>query len=475
MSHPVGRRPLLHALVGASMVVVASAPAAVGAAAASASPAADDARTVAVASYEGAVPRVAGVTVLDELPAVGAVVVEATPAGLARLARADGVRGVTPDVPLSLTSGKKPVGGGVFAADGLGGQAGRPGAGAGVRVAVLDTGISDTAGLSRASGRLVDAYSWDGGSGPYVDGYGHGTFMASVIAGGAAAGSDGRPVGVAPGATVLAVRIADAKGRTSLSQVLGGLDWVAANAATVDIANLSFSYVRPSSGYGADPLVDAVAKARDAGVVMVVSAGNDPSLVGDPGFAPAALTAGAADLTDRKISVADFSGSDTVAGVAKPDVVASGVSVLGVLPAGSGVAAEHPEAKARGELWRGSGTSQAAAVTSGAAALLLAQRPEATPRQVKAALRAAAKQLPGERDGAGLLRLAHAKPRGGSSDAPLAPGEDDGTGESGFDANSWSANSWSANSWSASSWSANSWSANSWSANSWSASWGEGR
>ena len=469
MSRPAARRPLLHALLGASLVV--------GAGSAVAAPELPSVR--AVASYDEAVAAVPGVRVLQDLSAIDTLVVEGTPTGLARLARADGVRAVTPDAPLSLTGSKPAAGAGVFAAEGLGGQAGRPGAGAGVRVAVLDTGVSDSPGLNRASGRLVDAYSWDGSTDALADGYGHGTFMASVLAGGPAEGSDGRPVGVAPGATVLVVRVADEQGRTSLSQVLGGLNWVVGNAASVDVANLSFSYVRPGAGYGSDPLVDAVGAARDKGVVMVVSAGNDPALVGDPGFAPQAITAGAADLTARAASVASFSGSDLVAGVAKPDVVASGVSVLGVLPSGSGVAALHPEAKERGTLWRGSGTSQAAAVTSGAAALLLAKRPDATPRQVKAALRAAARQLPGDRDGAGLLRLSNAQPRGGSDDAALSPSQD-GTGEGGFDANSWSANSWSANSWSANSWSdsgwaANSWSANSWSANSWSATWGERR
>jgi serine protease AprX len=465
---PLVRRPLGHSLLGAALVLASGA--------AVLAPTDVDPRVRAVASYDAAVPAVPGVRVLDDLESVRALVVEATPAGLARLARAQGVRGVSPDAALTLTGGEPDEAGGVFAADGLGGQAGRAGAGAGVRVAVLDTGVDDTPSLNRASGRLVDAHDWAGAAGPLDDGYGHGTFMASVIAGGPAAGSDGRPVGVAPAATVLVVRVADEQGRTSLSQVLGGLDWVTEHAEQVDVANLSFSYVRPGDGYGADPLVDAVGHAREAGVVVVVSAGNDPDVVGDPGFAPQALTAGAADLTGRTAGVASFSGSDTVAGVAKPDLVASGVSVLGVLPPDSGVAALHPTAYERGALWRGSGTSQAAAVTSGAAALLLAKRPDATPRQVKAALRAAAKPLPGDRDGAGLLRLSNAQPRsGGAGEPPLGPGSDDGTGEGGFDANSWSANSWSANSWSANSWSANSWSANSWSANSWSAAWGDVR
>ena len=426
-----------------------------------AGPASADER--AVVAYDGSLP---GVEVVQHLPALGMAVVEGSPAELARLARVPGVRGVSPDVPVRLTGGAA-GGAGVPAAAGLGGRAGKDGAGRGVRVAVVDTGVSDTAALSRSGGRLVDAYDSAGATGPLVDGYGHGTFMASVVAGGPVDGSGGRPVGVAPGATVLVVRVADGAGTTSLSRVLGGLDWVAAHPEAVDVASLSFSHERPGTAYGADPLTDAVDRVRAAGVTVVVSAGNEADRVGDPGFAPAALTVGAADLTARDVAVAPFSGSAVVAGVAKPDVVANGVRVLGVLPPASVLARAHPEGAAGGALWRGTGTSQATAVTSGVAALLLAARPDATPAEVKGALRRAARPLDGDRDGAGLLRTAAAVHP--ASDDPAGPGPGgDPTGEGGFDANSWSANSWSANSWSANSWSANSWSANSWSANSWS-------
>ena len=428
--------------------------------------AADAPATVrAVVSWDGERPALPGAVVVDELPALSAAVVDVRADRLDDLARVRGVRGVAPDAPLTLT-GSAGEGDGVPAATGLGGSAGKKAAGAGVRVAVVDTGVSDTAALDRASGRLVDAFSADGASGPYVDGYGHGTFMASVVAGGPVPGSDGRPVGVAPGATVLVVRVADAQGRTSLSQVLAGLDWVVDHADAVDVANLSFAHARPGQGYGADPLVDAVAAVREAGVLPVVSAGNLPDRVGDPGFAPQALTVGAADLTAKKASVASFSGSAVVSGVRKPDVVANGVSVLGVLPEGSAIAVEHPDARQRQSLWRGTGTSQAAAVASGVAALHLADRRGDSPRQVKAALRAAAGDLAGSRDGAGLLRSpSRGGGKGGSEPPPAA------TGEAGFDSGAWAANSWSANSWSANGWAAGSWSANSWSASSWSARW----
>jgi len=443
-------RPLLHALLGASLLAV---PGAVTQAPA----------LRAVVTYDGVAPELPGLDVLQSLPSVSALVVEGSIAAVTRAARTPGVRGVSPDAAVSFTGGPSDAPA-VRAAAGLGGDAGQPGAGRGVRVAVVDTGVTDTPGLDRRSGRLVDAVDTSATprKGPLDDGYGHGTFMASVIAGGPAEGAHGEQVGVAPGATVLVVRVAQADGSTRLSQVLAGLDWVAGHPSLVDVANLSLSYQRPGSAYGADPLTAAVEQVREAGITVVVSAGNDPSLVGDPGFTPRALTVGAADLTSGPASVAPFSGSDTVAGVQKPDVVASGVGVLGVLPPSSVLAKDNPKARVGGRLWRGSGTSQAAAVTSGAVALLLADHPQATPGQVKAALRRAASPLDSTRAGAGLLALGPVA-SDAADDPAYGPGTGDPTGEGSFDANSWSANSWSANSWSANSWSANSWSANSWS------------
>ena len=85
-----------------------------------------------------------------------------------------------------------------------------------------------------------------------------------------------------------------------------------------------------------------------------------------------------------------FSGSATVAGVAKPDLVAPGQSVLSLMPAGSVVARENPGSRQSDGLYRGTGTSMATAVTSGLAALFLAEHPDADPRTVKASLRSAA-------------------------------------------------------------------------------------
>ena len=423
----------------------------------------------AVVTYAGIAVDLPGVHVVSRLPGLKLAVVRGDRAALTRLAGVPGVTGIAPDDAVQLAGRESSAGTGVLASTGLGGEAGQPGAGAGVRVAVLDTGVSDTPALNRASGRLLDAADTTGAEqtgGPLVDGYGHGTFMAGLIAGGPVEGTDGAALGVAPGALVRVVRVARPDGSTRLSSVLGGLEWVYDHPGEVDVANLSFSHERPAGAYGADPLTVAVERVVQGGVTVVVASGNTAGQVGDPGFDPRVLTVGAANLATRR--VASFSGSGRVGPAYKPDVVASGVGVLGLLPADSVLALAPGTSHLANGLTRGSGTSQATAIASGTAALLLAEHPGASPVQVKASLRCSARRLPGRRDGAGLLRLPGNLCAGVDGRA-LSDGRDL-SGEMGFPASSWSASSWSASSWSASSWSASSWSASSWSASSWSAS-----
>jgi serine protease AprX len=425
----------------------------------------------AVVAYDGTLPSAAGIQLVGTLPALRMAVVRGQVGALAGLSRRAGVRGLSLDDAVTLSDHDVHTGGlGHLASEGLGNGAGAPGAGAGVRVAVVDTGVSDTAALNRASGRLVDAAdaSTPGvvrTGGTYTDGFGHGTFMAGLVAGGPLDALDGRALGVAPAATVLVVRIARPDGSTSLSRVLGGLDWVAAHPSEVDVVSLSLSHRRPGPRYGADPLTAAVERVHEAGVTIAVSAGNVSGVVSDPGFDPLALTVGAADLDRHR--VAPFSGSARVLGIRKPDVVANGVDVLGLLPTGSVIEQAEGTAHLPGGLFRGSGTSQATAVTAGAAALVLAAHPGATPAQVKGSLRCAAEDLRGLRDGAGLLTVP--SELCAAADGQALDGSGDTTGESDFDANAWGANAWGAVAWGANAWGANAWGANAWAANAWAA------
>lgn len=378
---------------------------------------------------------------------------------------------------------------GVVAPTSLGGQAGRGNAGDGVTVALIDTGVSDTAALNRASGHLVDAVDTSGlntddgrivEDGTFADGYGHGTFMASIIAGSKVAGSGDVALGVAPGATVDVVKVADDQGNTSLAAVLAGLNWVATHSDSVDVANLSLSVDRPSSSYGIDPLNMAVTLTRDSGVTVVVASGNTAGVVGDPGFDPASLTVGAADTTGKKAAVASFSGYDNVDGVTKPDVVAAGVNLLGEMPADSIISQQFPDARQPSGLFRGSGTSQSTAIVSGLAAIYLQAHKWASPLQVKAAIRGAASNIAGgSTDGQGLVGI----PTGAAYN-PLNTGElslnvdqwyatasqwGDLFTSGAFDTRRWSVRRWSADGWDSRRWSGVSFDSRRWSSRRWSA------
>jgi serine protease AprX len=429
--------------------------------------------------------RVAGGHVVSVFRHLGSEFVTAPLSSLEHLAADPRVAGMSPDRTGHVTGASTGSGSGVLASNWLGGSAGRDGTGYHVNVALLDTGLTDTPALNRASGRVTDGVDVShlaaGGkartSGTFTDGYGHGTFLASLIAGGKVKGSGDRALGVAPSARIVVVKVADDRGRTALSQVLAGMDWVAAHARAIQVVNLALAVERPTApAYGADPLTAAVEHVRAAGVLPVVAAGNTKTEVGDPGMDPQALTVGAADVTSSHVRVADFSGRGVVAGVTKPDVIAPGLHMLGLMPSSTYIYKHNPQGRASNGLFKGSGTSEATAIASGVAAAYISAHPHhhANPVQAKAAVRDAAKAVHKAGAGAGVVQMVGA-------DGASAPKSD--AGESGFNADSWNRNawqngdwvnwlasSWSASSWSASSWSASSWSASSWSASSWSAS-----
>ncbi len=293
--------------------------------------------------------------------------------------------------------------------------------GTGVGVALLDTGIATVAGLD-APGKVVRGpdLSFDAQvSGTReLDGFGHGTHISGIIAGRdpVKPGEEAKPdyvIGVAPGATLIDVKVGAADGATDVSQVIAGIDWVVTNRATHNIRVLNLSYgTRATQPYGVDPLAKAVENAWDAGIVVVVSAGNDGAgtALTMPAADPRVLAVGAVDhLGTAKTDddrVASFSSSGTTR---RPDLVAPGKSVVSLRAPNSTADRWHSEGRVtgddRGRLFRGSGTSQAAAVVSGAAALLLQAEPGLTPDQVKALLLAGANPLAGSdpAQGAGVL------------------------------------------------------------------------
>ena len=279
--------------------------------------------------------------------------------------------------------------------------------GNGVTVAVIDTGVDPVPGLDQEH-KVIHGPDLSFESG--VDGlhgrdtYGHGTVMASIIAG------DGEGfVGVAPGAQILSVKVADNTGAVDVSQVIAAIDWVILNARSNDmnVKVLNLSYRTDSmQAYEIDPLAAAVERAWQSGIVVVASAGNDGKAarqLGNPAIDPFVIAVAATANAEvyGQIST-DFSSKGDRARA--PDIAAPGDRVLGLAAENSRLAQEHPEAVVDGRYLRGSGTSQAAAVVAGSVALLLEDRPDLTPDEVKALLMLSA-DYPFDRSRPTSLRL----------------------------------------------------------------------
>ena len=272
--------------------------------------------------------------------------------------------------------------------------------GSGVGVAVIDSGVVPVEGLSGA-GKVVNGpdLSFESQSDEYryLDTFGHGTHMAGITAGRDSSGFKG----VAPGAHIVSLKVATREGATDVSQILAAIDWVIQhrNDPGMNIRVLNLSYGTDSlQDHEVDPLAYAVEAAWRNGIVVVTSGGNDgaahPSLT-NPATDPYVLAVGAVDLQGTVGSADDTVAPFSSRGNAERsvDLVAPGVSIAGLRNPGSTLDSEHPGAVVDSRFFRGSGTSQAAAVVSGAAALLLDARPNLTPDKVKALLKSTATPL----------------------------------------------------------------------------------
>ncbi|MEI5007360.1 S8 family serine peptidase [Streptomyces sp. PmtA] len=251
--------------------------------------------------------------------------------------------------------------------------------GKGVKVAVLDTGLDsehpDLAGQVDATASFV----------PYepemTDHHGHGTHVASTVAGTGSA-SDGKERGVAAGARMSVGKVLDADGRGEASWIIAGMEW-AARDQKARIVSMSLG----GSGDGTDPMSQAVDRlSRETGALFVIAAGNGgPQSISSPGAADAALTVGAVDSEDR---LAEFSsqGPRDGDGGLKPEITAPGVDIL--------AARSRHRRGGSGHYTTMSGTSMATPHVAGAAALLAARHSDWTGTQLKEALVSSAKATP---------------------------------------------------------------------------------
>jgi hypothetical protein len=385
--------------------------------------------------------------------------------------------------------------------------------GAGVDIALIDSGVVPVNGMT-APGKVVNgadlSFESQAAALRYLDTFGHGTHMAGIIAGRdnavtAATKEQHRDrfMGMAPGARLLSVKVADAMGATDVSQVIAAIDWVVQhrrdNGMNIRVLNLSFGTDGVQS-YLLDPLTYAAEVAWRKGIVVVVAAGNasfGSGRVNNPAYDPYVIAVGAADAAGTygrgDDSVSSFSSCGNA--VRGPDLVAPGTSVVSLRDPGSHIDQAFPGGRVGERYFRGTGTSQAAAMVSGAAALVIQQRPSITPDQLKALLMSTAAPVPGSIlacQGAGMLdlnRTLHVPTPPAVQTWPQATGMGslelargsahltDGTatleGEmdifgSPWDGKSWSQASWNENSWSGGMWNGKSWSGDAWSGVSWS-------
>jgi serine protease AprX len=438
----------------------------------------------------------------------------------------------TTNTPLGLSDTEQVIGADDSWAQGDTGQ--------GIDVAVLDSGVTPVPGLDGPNKVIYGpdlSFDSQDPSTAYLDGFGHGTAMAGLIA-----GNDGTPggfEGVAPDARIVSVKVGASNGAVDVSQIIAGIDWVTqhaqSNGLNIRVLNLSLG-TDSLQPYQLDPLAHAAEVAWRHGIVVVAAAGNQGAAatsVSDPATDPYVLSVGASDsngtIDPSDDVVTDFSSVGDASRHA--DLVAPGAYIVSLLDPNSYLADTYPDAQIGTRYFRGSGTSQATALTSGAVADLLSSNPDLTPDQVKAMLTKSAQPIATTSKlavGSGLLDISAAEsaniPRktqaflpslglgsleAARGDAHVTDGGVTLTGEqdifgnpwtartpileelgrpwtggnwnggtwtgsgfapTSFDGSTWSGSTWSGSTWSGSTWSGSSWYGSTWSGSTWSGS-----
>lgn len=274
--------------------------------------------------------------------------------------------------------------------------------GAGVGVAILDTGLFPHPDLQDRVAAFQDMVQ--GRRGPYDDN-GHGTHVAGVI-GGDGRMSGGQYAGIAPGCRLVGVKVLDGRGNGSLSHMFRGLAWILENYRRLGIRIVNISVGTRSAGDEEEsPLVRQVNRLWDAGLVVVVAAGNNgpgEGTVTTPGISRKVITVGSSDdnrVPTRSGRPRGYSGrGPTARCIIKPEVTAPGSSILAcnVCP------------NRRPPFYvRKSGTSMSTPIVTGAIALLLEKYPWMSNVDVKLALRESCRKTgaPVTKEGWGTLDI----------------------------------------------------------------------
>jgi serine protease AprX len=422
------------------------------------------------------------------LPHVASLAAEVRAGQIEALARQPGVVRVMLDPPMRLVQGSQ-VPGAQTPVSVFQQSVGAPGlwsdgkTGRGVAIAVLDSGIQAHMDFGWPT-RIVAARRFNDRASTTADQLGHGTWVAGIAAG-AGNASYGRYMGIAPGASIVNLKVSDDNGAAYASDVVEALGWIATNHAAhnIRVANLSF-VSSVDEGYATSLLDAAVEIVWHAGVVVVVSSGNRgaDTLRFAPANDPYVITVGANDdmatASPTDDTLAWFSSFGlTQDRVSKPDLVAPGRRIVGTLAStGAGLAQTYPSKVISQRYIQLSGTSAAAPVVAGGVALLLQAQPELTPDQIKWLITRSARPLDGAPPGSGAgelaLLAASQMARGGVGRANLGliPNRLVGLAylaQHGQPAVSWDSVSWDSVSWDSVSWDSVSWDSVSWDSVSW--------
>jgi serine protease AprX len=298
--------------------------------------------------------------------------------------------------------------------------------GTGIGVAIIDSGVFNHDDLKTSSGlgsRIIYSESFIPGDPSTNDAYGHGTHVAGIVAGNGHDSVSGYPtqyVGVAPNANIINLRVLDANGSGTDSQVIAAIQRAIQLKSTYNIRVINLSLGRSIyESYALDPVCQAVEAAWKAGIVVVVAAGNNGrdnsygtdgyATIEAPGNDPNVITVGATKTNDTPSRLDDTVASYSSKGptlldhVVKPDLVAPGNRVISLASPGStlvtslaslnlqpittcilGLLGNNCTTGLSGKYTRLSGTSMATPIVAGAAALMFQKDPTLTPDTIKA-------------------------------------------------------------------------------------------
>ncbi len=281
--------------------------------------------------------------------------------------------------------------------------------GEGIGVAIVDTGISKCNDFIYPNDRIVAFKDFINNKKTPYDDNGHGTHVAG-IAGGNGTNSDGRYKGIATNCNLIGVKVLNEEGQGNASDVLAGLQWIMDNRKKYNIRIVNLSIGTNNTSYN-DPLVKAVEKMWDSGIVITIAAGNDGPkkfTINSPAISKKVITIGSSD--DSKYSsniwgnpMVNFSGrGPTMQCVIKPDVLAPGVDIVSCL---SSSISNQSNNVIEQNYYALTGTSMSTPIVSGAIALLLEKYPELEPDDVKLMIKKCCKNLhlPKNQQGWGLI------------------------------------------------------------------------